>query len=103
MHVISTYLSPTAATHAITAKLTTSPAQYLVIAMINCVQVFGLEPEGLKHVAAYELWGRIVALEEIVVDVSYLYTHRFPFSLALRTDRVHSSSLPTILIEVSWS
>ena len=72
MHVISTYLQPTAVTHATTARLTGGSVQYLVIAKINRVEVFSLEPEGLKQVAAYELWGRVVALDEIVVDVSYL-------------------------------
>jgi hypothetical protein len=101
MHVISTYLPPTAVTYATTAKLTGSSARYLVIAKINRVEAFSLEPEGLKQVAAYELWGRIVALEEIVVDVSNLYMRKFPFSQALRTDQAAYSSSPTILIEVS--
>ena len=101
MHVISTYLPPTAVTHATTAKLTAGSARYLVIAKINRIEVFSLEPEGLKQVAAYELWGRIVALEEIVVDVSYLYISQCPFSFAFRTAQVAYSQSPTILIEVS--
>lgn len=100
MHVISTYLSPTAVTHAITAKLTAGSARYLVIAKINRVEAFSLEREGLKQVAAYELWGRIVALEEIVVDVSYLYMRESSFSRAFRTVQAVYSSSPTILIEV---
>jgi hypothetical protein len=85
MHVISTYLSPTAVTHAITAKLTEGSARYLVISKINRVEVFSLEREGLKQVAAYELWGRIVALEEIVVDVSHPYMCKSSFSSEFRT------------------
>ena len=101
MHVISTYLPPTAITHAITAKLIGGSARYLVIAKINRVEAFSLEPQGLRQVAAYELWGRIVALEEIVVDVSCLYMHCYSFSLAFRTDQAAYSSSPTILIGVS--
>jgi hypothetical protein len=100
MHVISTYLPPTAVTHAITAKLTAGSARYLVIAKINRVEVFSLERDGLKKAAAYELWGRIVALEEIVVDVSYPHMRESSFSLAFRTVQAAYSSSPTILIEV---
>lgn len=101
MHVISTYLPPTAVTHAITAKLSGSSTRYLVIAKINRVEAFSLELEGLKPVAAYELWGRVVALEEIVVDVSCLYMSGCSFSLAFRTARVACSLSLTTLIEVS--
>lgn len=100
MHVISTYLPPTAVTHAITAKLTAGSARYLVIAKINRVEVFSLEREGLKPLATYELWGRIVALEEVVVDVKSLYMREYSFSRAFRmVQAVYSSSL-IILIEV---
>jgi len=100
MHVISTYLSPTAVTHAITAKLIEGSARYLVIAKINRVEAFSLEREGLKQVATYELWGRIVALEEIVVDVSHSYMRESSLSWAFRTVQAVFSSSPTILIEV---
>lgn len=101
MHVISTYLPPTAVTHAITAKLSGSSTRHLVIAKINRVEAFSLELEGLKPVAAYELWGRVVALEEIVVDVSCLYMHGCSFSQAFRTAQVACSLSLTTLIEVS--
>ena len=100
MHVISTYLSPTAVTHAITAKLAAGSARYLVIAKINRVEVLSLEREGLKQLAAYELWGRIVALEEIVVDVNPPYMRQCSFSRAFRTVQAVFSSSLTIPIEV---
>ena len=100
MHVISTYLSPTAVTHATTAKLTAGSARYLVIAKINRAEVFSLERGGLKPLATYELWGRIVALEEIVVDVNYPYMSEYSFSRAFRTVQAVSSSSLIILIEV---
>ena len=100
MHIISTYLSPTAVTHAITAKLTVGSARYLVIAKINRVEAFTLEREGLKQSAAYELWGRIVALEEIVVDVNSPYMRDRSFSQAIRTVQAVSSSSLTIPTEV---
>jgi len=100
MHVISTYLPPTAVTHAITARLTARSARYLVIAKINRIEAFSLEREGLKQVAAYELWGRVVALEEITIDVRYPHMRESDFSLALRTVQAAYSSSPTILIGV---
>lgn len=67
MHLVSTYLPPSAASHALKCNL---GENVLVIARINRLDVLELLPTGAKLISSLELLPRIVALHEIAFDVS---------------------------------
>jgi len=66
MHLVSTYLPPSAASHAIKCNL---GQELLVVAKINRLDVLELLPTGAKLLSSLELLARIVAVHEIARHV----------------------------------
>lgn len=62
MHIVSTYLPPTAASHAVKCNL---GDDLLVVARINRLDLYMLRSTGIQHVSSLELLPRVVALHEI--------------------------------------
>jgi hypothetical protein len=67
MHILSTYLPPSATTHAIKCNV---GEDILVISRLNRLDVYELLSDGAKPLPSIEIPPRIVALEEISLDVS---------------------------------
>lgn len=66
MHIVSTYLPPTAASLAIKCNL---GDEFLVVAEINRLDLYKLADTGIQLVNSLELLPRIVALQQISLDV----------------------------------
>lgn len=67
MHILSTYLPPSATTHAVKCNV---GEELLVVSRLNRLDVYELLPDGVKSLTSTELLPRIVAVEEISPDVS---------------------------------
>ncbi|KIM30042.1 hypothetical protein M408DRAFT_22463 [Serendipita vermifera MAFF 305830] len=65
MHLISTYLPPPAASHALRCNL---GEELLVVARINRLDVLELLPTGARPLSSLELLPRIIAVHEIALD-----------------------------------
>jgi hypothetical protein len=74
MHLVSTYLPPSAASHAVKCNL---GHELLVVARINRLDALELLPTGARLLSSLELLARIVAVHEIARHV------RFQVSYAL--------------------
>ncbi|KAG8811741.1 hypothetical protein FRC18_003310, partial [Serendipita sp. 400] len=65
MHLVSTYLPPTATSHAVKCNL---GEDLLVVARINRLDVYKLLPNGLELSSSLELLSRVAALHEVSPD-----------------------------------
>lgn len=66
MHLISSYVPPSATSHAIKCNL---GHDLLVVARINRLDAYETLPDGVRLVNSLEVLPRIVALHEISPDV----------------------------------
>jgi hypothetical protein len=68
MHLVSTYLPPSAASHALKCNL---GQELLVVAKINRLDALELLPTGARLLNSLELLARIVAVHEIARQVRF--------------------------------
>jgi hypothetical protein len=68
MHLVSTYLPPSAASHAVKCNL---GQELLVAARINRLDALELLPTGARPLSSLELLPRIVAVHEIARHVRF--------------------------------
>ncbi|KAG8816983.1 hypothetical protein FRC17_000103, partial [Serendipita sp. 399] len=65
MHLVSTYLPPTATSHAVKCKL---GEELLIVARINRLDAYKLLPHGIELLTSLEVLARVAALHEISPD-----------------------------------
>ena len=85
MRVVATFHPPSSVVQSIKCRL--NPAddlEYLVVAKTNRLEVYSLQAEGLHRECSTEIWGRVVALRALSVDVS---------AITIGTIYVHASEL----------
>lgn len=94
MHLISSYVPPSATSHAIKCHL---GEDLLIAARVNRLDVYEPLPDGVRLATSLELLPRIVALHEITPDVSHLHLIALDSLLShkFRMIQEHCSSSPT--------
>ena len=73
MKVITTYHPSSSVQYSVKATLTADPElEFLVVGKLDKLQVYSIQPEGLKLECTLELWGRVMAITAIPRDVSLI-------------------------------
>ncbi|KZT11975.1 uncharacterized protein LAESUDRAFT_746751 [Laetiporus sulphureus 93-53] len=67
MRVVATFHQPSSVSHSVKCNLTPDQ-EHLVVAKSNRLEVFSLQPEGLRRECGLDIWGRVVALRAVPVD-----------------------------------
>lgn len=70
MKVVTTFYPPSSVSTSVKCHLDpNSDDGHLVVAKANQILVYSLNPEGLKHECALEIWGHVLVLRAIPVEV----------------------------------
>ncbi|EMD31691.1 hypothetical protein CERSUDRAFT_109269 [Gelatoporia subvermispora B] len=65
MRIVSTFHPPSSASSSVRCRLTSSPTECLVIAKTNRLEVYSIQPEGLRAESTFDIWGRVLSLRTI--------------------------------------
>lgn len=66
MRVVATFHPPSGVEHSVKCSLTNdADLEHLVIAKSNRLDVYSVQPNGLKHECDLDIWGHIVSLRAI--------------------------------------
>ncbi|KAI0335819.1 hypothetical protein GY45DRAFT_705258 [Cubamyces sp. BRFM 1775] len=69
MRIVGTFHPSSSVTHSLKCRLTPDPtAEHLVIAKTDKLEVYSLQPDGLKHECTTDMWGQIVGMHAIPVQ-----------------------------------
>ncbi|EIN12704.1 hypothetical protein PUNSTDRAFT_97523 [Punctularia strigosozonata HHB-11173 SS5] len=69
MKIVSTFHPPSSVIDCVKCKLTSAPdIEHLVVAKPDKLEVFSLQPEGLRLETSTEIWGRILRIRELPVQ-----------------------------------
>lgn len=74
MKVVSTFHAPSSVAASVKCSLTPD-AEHLVVAKTNRLEVFSLQPEGLKLECTHEFWGRVISVKAFPKDVRSALHH----------------------------
>ncbi len=73
MRVVSTFHPPSSVTDAIKCRLTSdSSLIHLAVTKPNRLDIYSVQPSGLRHECGAEIWGRIVTVRAIPAQVMLL-------------------------------
>ncbi|KAL6302826.1 mono-functional DNA-alkylating methyl methanesulfonate N-term-domain-containing protein [Sparassis latifolia] len=71
MRVVATFHQPSSVVQSLKCRLTPDDSvEHLVVAKVNRLEVFSLQPEGIRRECVLEIWGRVVALRSVPVEDS---------------------------------
>jgi DNA damage-binding protein 1 len=74
MKVVTTFSPSSSVLSSIKCKLVaSSDLEFLAVGKLDRLDVYSLQPEGLKHECGLEIWGRIVTIKAIPVAVSAIH------------------------------
>jgi DNA damage-binding protein 1 len=71
MKVITTFHGPSAVSHSLKCNLVVG-VEHLIIARLNKIEVFRCRRSGLEHESVFEIWGRIISMKAIPIQVGVL-------------------------------
>ena len=70
MRVVSTFHPPSSVTDAIKCRLTSDPSLiHLVVTKLSRLDIYSVQPSGLQYECGAEIWGRIVAVRAVPIQV----------------------------------
>lgn len=69
MKIVSTFHQPSSVIGSLKTRLASAELEHLVIAKLNRLDVFSLQPEGLKHECSLEIWGKVLSVKAIPISV----------------------------------
>jgi hypothetical protein len=75
MKIVSTFHQPSSVLCSLKCHLTSSESGdlHLVIAKLNSLDVYSVQPEGLKHEHRWDVWGNILSLKSVQTGVSFKF------------------------------
>ncbi|KAJ7644328.1 CPSF A subunit region-domain-containing protein [Roridomyces roridus] len=71
MKVISTFHQPSSVLSSVKCNLDSSDVQHLVVAKINSLDVYSINPEGLKQICSWAVWGNILSVKAVPTGASH--------------------------------
>ncbi|GLB38302.1 putative CPSF A subunit region [Lyophyllum shimeji] len=67
MKVVATFHQPSSTLASVKCKLSSRDLEHLVVAKTNRVDVYSLQPHGLKHQCGLEIWGKVFSLKSVPI------------------------------------
>lgn len=71
MKFVTTFYEPTAVVSSVKCSLVDG-SEHLVVAKINKIEVYSIQPAGLHFECDQEIWGQILSVNAVPVEVSTL-------------------------------
>ncbi|KAJ7695700.1 mono-functional DNA-alkylating methyl methanesulfonate N-term-domain-containing protein [Mycena rosella] len=65
MKIVSTFHQPSSVLSSLKCHLTSAGIEHLVVAKLNGLDVYSVQPEGLKHQCKWEVWGNILSVKSV--------------------------------------
>ena len=70
MKLISAFHPPSSVIYSLKCKLADEHgSEFLVVAKLNRIDIYSLQPEGLQHEQGIEIWGRIRTMSAVPIVV----------------------------------
>jgi DNA damage-binding protein 1 len=69
MKIVTTFHQPSSVLSSLKCRLASRDLEHLVVAKLNRVDVFSLQPEGLKHECGLDIWGKILTVKAVPISV----------------------------------
>lgn len=81
MRVVGTFHPSSSISRSLKCALTLdSGLEFLVVAKTDKLEVFSLQPEGLKRECGLDVWGRIVGLQDVPAKVRLIVLVAYSYS-----------------------
>jgi DNA damage-binding protein 1 len=74
MKIVTTFHQPSSILSSIKCQLSSRELEHLVIAKINRIDVYSLQPHGLQHECGTEIWGKVASVKAVPILV-YLFVY----------------------------
>ncbi|KAJ7430630.1 CPSF A subunit region-domain-containing protein [Mycena latifolia] len=65
MKIVSTFHQPSSVLCSLKCHLTSAGVEHLVVAKLNGLDVYSVQPEGLKHQCRWDVWGNILSVKSV--------------------------------------
>ncbi|KAJ7242817.1 mono-functional DNA-alkylating methyl methanesulfonate N-term-domain-containing protein [Mycena haematopus] len=65
MKIVSTFAQPTSVLSSVKCNLTSTGLEHLVVAKLDGLDVYSVQPEGLKHECRWNVWGNILSVKSV--------------------------------------
>ncbi|KAJ7043868.1 mono-functional DNA-alkylating methyl methanesulfonate N-term-domain-containing protein [Mycena alexandri] len=65
MKIVSTFHQPSSVLSSLKCQLTSTGVEHLVVAKLDGIEVYSVEPEGLKHQCRWNVWGNVLAVKSV--------------------------------------
>lgn len=67
MKVVTTFHHPSSVLSSVKCQLSSRDLEHLVIAKIDRIDVYSLQPHGLQHECGLEIWGKVVSVKAVPI------------------------------------
>ena len=75
MKLVSTFHPPSSVLDSLKCTLADEHgSEFLVVAKLNRVDIYSLQPEGLRHEQGIEIWGRIRTVKAVPIVVFHIHS-----------------------------
>ncbi|KAF7365431.1 CPSF-A domain-containing protein [Mycena venus] len=65
MKIVSTFQKPTSVLSSVKCSLASTPLEHLVVAKLDGLDVYSVQPKGLKHECRWNVWGNILSVKSV--------------------------------------
>lgn len=69
MKIVTTFHQPSAVLSSVKCQLSSRNLEHLVVAKLNRIDVYSLQPHGLQHECDLEIWGKILVVRAVPISV----------------------------------
>lgn len=71
MKIVTTFHQPSAVLSSVKCQLARGDLEHLVVARLNRIDVYSLQPHGLQRECGVEIWGKVRSVKAIPIPVCY--------------------------------
>jgi DNA damage-binding protein 1 len=75
MKIVATFHQPSSVLASLRCRLSTRDIEHLVVAKLNRVEVYSLQPTGASHDCSLEVYGKVAAVKAIPIPVNICLGH----------------------------
>jgi len=72
MKVVTTFHAPTSVVSSVKCRLGSRDVDHLVVAKLSRLDVYSVQPHGLQHECGLDVWGKVVRVRDITIEVCTL-------------------------------
>lgn len=69
MKIVTTFHHPSSVLASLKCRLSARDVEHLVVANLNRIQVYSLQPTGVNQECSLEIYGKVAALKAIAIPV----------------------------------